>query len=86
MCMELLTYLPLGLIIDVSTCMDNITFKIRLQYGSYQISTQAYAYVWFKSSLANDASMKHYTTCNKVSTCPRAHLESNLVPSSSVPT
>lgn len=36
MCMELLTYLPLGLIIDVSTCMDNITFKIRLQYGSYQ--------------------------------------------------
>lgn len=38
--MELLTYLPLGLIIqtviDVSTCMDNITFKIRLQYGSYQ--------------------------------------------------
>lgn len=30
--MELLTYLPLGLIIDVSTCMDNITFKIRLQY------------------------------------------------------
>lgn len=43
--MELLTYLPLGLIIDVSTCMDNITFKIRLQYGSYQISTQAYAYV-----------------------------------------
>lgn len=35
--MELLTYLPLGLIIDVSTCMDNITFKIRLQYGSYQL-------------------------------------------------
>lgn len=37
--MELLTYLPLGLnfyFIDVSTCMDNFTFKIRLQYGSYQ--------------------------------------------------
>lgn len=77
--MELLTYLPLGLIIDVSSCMDNIIFKIRLQYGSYQ-------HKLMHTSLANDASMKHYTTCNKVSTCPRAHLESNLVPSSSVPT
>lgn len=63
--MELLTYLPLGLIIDVSTCMDNITFKIRLQYGSYQHKLMH----MYKSSLANDASMKHYTTCNKVSTC-----------------
>lgn len=68
--MELLTYLSLGLIIDVSTCMNNITTKIRLQYGSYQHKlTHMYDSSSFgdkrlrvKSSLIDAASMKHYTT------------------------